>query len=121
MTVIEGTFKNYSFKTIMLVNLRESIIRKLLTSRSSPPGVFCKKVLLEISQNLQENTCARISFLIKLQACEFCEIFKNTFFYRTPLVAVSGHLLCQIGNQSTDFSFKPQGLGLNMVKQRSSI
>ena len=58
-----------------------------------------KKVLLEISQNSQENTCARISFLIKLQAkkeilaqvfsCEFCEISKNTFFYRTPLVAAS--------------------------------
>ena len=27
-----------------------------------------KKVLLEISQNLRENACARISFLIKLQA-----------------------------------------------------
>ena len=35
-------------------------------------------------QNSPQNTCARISFLIKLQAqvfyCEFCEIFKNTFF-----------------------------------------
>ena len=55
-----------------------------------------KKVILEIWQNSQENTCARISFLIKLRAvpstsskrdsgtggffCEFCEIFKNTFF-----------------------------------------
>ena len=28
-----------------------------------------KKVFLEISQNSQENTCARVSFLIKLQAC----------------------------------------------------
>ena len=27
-----------------------------------------KKMLLEISQNSQENTCARVSFLIKLQA-----------------------------------------------------
>ena len=27
-----------------------------------------RKVLLGISQNLQENTCARVSFLIKLQA-----------------------------------------------------
>ena len=27
-----------------------------------------KKMFLEISQNSQENTCARISFLIKLQA-----------------------------------------------------
>ena len=29
---------------------------------------FVKKVFLEISQNSQENTCARISFLIKLCA-----------------------------------------------------
>ena len=27
-----------------------------------------KKVFLEVSQNSQENTCARVSFLIKLQA-----------------------------------------------------
>ena len=25
-------------------------------------GVLCKKVFLEISQNSQENTCARVSF-----------------------------------------------------------
>ena len=59
-----------------------------------------KKVFLEISQNSQENICARVSFLIKLQilglqlyqnrdsgtvfSCEFCDIFKNTFSYRTP-------------------------------------
>ena len=61
--------------------------------------MFCKKVFLEISQNLQENTCARISFrakacnFIKKEAlaqvffCEFCEISKSTFFHRTPLVA----------------------------------
>ena len=23
-------------------------------------------------------------------SCEYCEIFKNSFFYRTPLVAASG-------------------------------
>ena len=41
-----------------------------------------KKVFLEISQNSQENTCTKFSFLIKLQAsglaqvlsCDFCEI-----------------------------------------------
>ena len=54
-----------------------------------------KKVLLEISQNSQENTCARDSFLIKtdtlaqLFSCEFCEICNNTFSYRTPLVDAS--------------------------------
>ena len=62
-----------------------------------------KKAFLEISQNSPENTCARVSFLIKLQArslaqvfsCEFCKISKKTFSYRTPLVAVSNcHLYC---------------------------
>ena len=42
-----------------------------------------KKVLLEISQNSQKNTCARVSFLIKLQAWGL-----NTFFVE-PLVAAS--------------------------------
>ena len=41
---------------------------------------------LEISQNSQENTCARVSFLIKLQAW-------NTFFYRKPKAAASGFVL----------------------------
>ena len=36
--------------------------------RSSRPEVFCKKVLLKISQNSQESTCARVFFIIKLQA-----------------------------------------------------
>ena len=49
-----------------------------------------------MSQNSQENTCARVSLLIKLQAsdtsfikkgtlaqvfsCEFCEVSKNFYF-----------------------------------------
>ena len=61
-----------------------------------------KKVFLKISQNKQENTCSRVYFLIKLAynfikketleqvfSCEFSEIFKNTYFYKTPLVAAS--------------------------------
>ena len=42
-------------------------------------------MFLEISQNSHENTCARVSFLDPAQvfSCEFCEIFKNSFFYRT--------------------------------------
>ena len=46
-------------------------------------------MFLKVSRNSQENTCARVSFLIKLQAEAFCEIFKNSFFYRTPPVAAS--------------------------------
>ena len=68
-----------------------------------------KKVSLEISQNSQENSCVRVSFLIKFKAvvfnfikketltqvlsCEFCEICKNTFSYRASPVASSE--LCQ--------------------------
>ena len=62
-------------------------------------------VFLEISEISEENTCARVSFLIKLQAytfnfikketlaqvlsCEICKISKNTFPYRTSPVAAS--------------------------------
>ena len=41
--------------------------------------VLCKKVFLKISQNSQENTCAKVSFLIKLQA------WQKNHFYRTLL------------------------------------
>ena len=62
-------------------------------------------VFLEISKNSQENSSARVSFLMKLQteACnsvqketltqvfsrKFFEISKNTFSYRTFPVAAS--------------------------------
>ena len=73
-----------------------------------------KKVFLEISQNSQENTCARVSFLIKLQAstckfnkkealaevlsCEICKISKNIFPYRTRPVAAPD--ACEIWGQN---------------------
>ena len=66
---------------------------------------FVKKVFLKISQNTQKTPVSESSSLIKLQAqacnfikketqaqvfsCEFCEIFKNSLFYRTPPVAAS--------------------------------
>ena len=64
-----------------------------MSDKAATRGVLEKKVFLEISQNSQENTCARAFFLIKLQgcnfikketltqvfSCEFCEISKNTF------------------------------------------
>ena len=48
-------------------------------------GVLWKKVFLEILQNSQENTCARVSS--QVFSCEFCKISKNTFSYRTPVAA----------------------------------
>ena len=52
----------------------------------SSGGVLEKKMLLKISQNLHENTCARACNFIKKEtlayvfSCEFFEIFKNFFF-----------------------------------------
>ena len=45
-------------------------------------------MFLEISQNSQEDTSARVSFLVKLQvsglvfSCEVCEVSKNTFLHK---------------------------------------
>ena len=66
-------------------------------------GVLWKKTFLEISQNTQENTCARVSFLIKLQASwEFCDISKNTFFTEHLWTTASDLTLWfQIGRQMT--------------------
>ena len=66
-----------------------------------------KKMFLKISQNSQENTCARASFLIKLQATpatllkaklwhrcfpvNFAKFLRTSFFYRTPPVAASDY------------------------------
>ena len=39
-----------------------------LFDEAATESVLSEKVFLNISQNSQENTCARVSFLIKLQA-----------------------------------------------------
>ena len=52
--------------------------RSVESFRSSYPELFCEKRLLEISQNSQENTCARDSDTDF--SCGFYRIFKSTFF-----------------------------------------
>ena len=95
----KGVLKNFSKfleKNLCLCNF---IKKETLTqAEAATGGVLWKKVFLKISQNSQENPCARVSFLIKnfkklfniklylketlaqVFSCEFCEIFKNTFF-----------------------------------------
>ena len=55
-------------------------------------------------EKFTKNSCVRVSFLTKLQAsnfvkkeaptkafsCKFCEIFENSFFYRTPPTTACG-------------------------------
>ena len=69
---------NNCYSKFIFIQLIEAFVRRCSV----------KKVFFEILQNSQENTCARVFFLIKLQAssltqvfsCEFFEISKNTFF-----------------------------------------
>ena len=60
--------------------------------KQSSRGVLLEIRFLEISNNSQENTCTTVSFLETLTqvfSCEFCEISKNIFLHKTPLVAAS--------------------------------
>ena len=58
--------------------------------------MFCNKGVLNLL-NSRENTVPRVYFLRpatllekrKVFSCDLSEIFKNTFFYRTPPVAAS--------------------------------
>ena len=55
------------------------------TTEAATRGVLQKKLLLKMLQNSQENTCARVNFIKKetlaqVFSCDFCEIFKKTFF-----------------------------------------
>ena len=54
-----------------------------------------KKLFLKILKNSQENPGGKLYDFIKKDSgtvfsYEFCEIFKNIFFYRTPPVTASG-------------------------------
>ena len=44
-----------------------------------------KSVLGNVAKFTGKHLCQSRFF----NTCEFCEIFKNTYFYRTPLVAAS--------------------------------
>ena len=89
-----GRFSNLYWGNSDLKYSNSSIFLKTI---SKPEAVVqrcsVKKAFLEISQNSQENTCAGVSFLRKLFSCELCEISKNTYFHKTPLVAASSKTL----------------------------
>ena len=54
------------FLMIILMVIISFIIS--FTTEAATRGVLQKKVFFKMLQNSQENTCARVSFLIKLQA-----------------------------------------------------
>ena len=89
---------------IIIKNLWEITCNVFLCTEAVTWRCSVENVSLKILQNSQENTCARISFLIswwpeagsfikkeslaQVFSYEFCEMFKKTFFYRTPTVTV---------------------------------
>ena len=75
---------------VVLCSFEEKVCENRM-NRSGHRRCFLQKVFVNISQNSQENICARVSFLInflffkketlaQVFSCEFCEIFNNTFF-----------------------------------------
>ena len=59
---------------------------------SSRPEVFCAKdVLRNCAIFTGKHLCQSLFFdkVAQVFSCEFCEISKNTFSYRTPPVAAS--------------------------------
>ena len=53
---------------ILIFVCRKHLLLNQLMQKQSPEVFYEKKLFLEISQNSQENTCATVSFLKKLQA-----------------------------------------------------
>ena len=101
----EFVVQDYTPEHINIPRKKDKILKSIETVAQR---CSVKEVFLEISQNFLENTSARASILIKLQAwwpetcnfikkdtqaqvlsCKICEISKNTFSYRTSLVVAS--------------------------------
>ena len=82
-----------------------TVVEKKIMELCSRPEVFCKKgVLGNFAKFTGKHLCQSLFFnkvagaacnfikkeiLAQLFSCEFCEISKNTFSQRTPLVAAS--------------------------------
>ena len=99
--IIDNSFQSLIIvANVSTLKLLETVVQR----------VFCKKSVLKnftkftgkhLSQSLFFNKVSgpRVAFLLKktlvqVFSCEFCEIIKNTFLYRTPPVATSE--LCRI-------------------------
>ena len=69
-----GALTIFIYNTRALRSNKVSLLTLQEKKKKSTVGVLGEKVFLEISENSQESTCARFSFLIKLQALD-CNFF----------------------------------------------
>ena len=57
---------------------------------------ICQRLFFNKVAALRPATLLKKESLAQMFSCKFCEISKNTFFHRTPLVAVSVRLLSEL-------------------------
>ena len=98
--VVSPSFsKNMSFIFILVylynswATAKEKLYFAATDFESSRPEVFCKKIVACIFINKET--------LAQLFSCEFCEIYRNTVSYRTPLLASSADCWWKIKIHST--------------------
>ena len=106
--------------TLLMKNIWERLLLKISTSVTNSEAVdqssSVKKVFLEISQNSQKYICARVSYLIKLQAWDKCFLVNFVKFPRKPFfIEHLWWLLLQIylrkgANSDFFYSFKSFGI-----------
>ena len=78
----------FSFKTLTFIHETLSIIKNeteaIIQTCSEKKGVLKNLIIVFTTCNfIKKETLAQVF------SCEFCEIFKNNFCYRTPPVAAS--------------------------------
>ena len=93
--ILQNQFVNHFVENLRETTEFEFPYLEVLARRFS-----VKKMFLEISQNSQENTCARVPVLIKLQA----KISKNIFCYRIPPVEASVYFTSSLSNVGNMYS-----------------
>ena len=71
------------------------ILRILYIQKQPPEVLYNKGVLRNLAKFTGKQLCQSFFFnketLTQVFSCEFCEISRNNFFYRTPLVAASSN------------------------------
>ena len=78
--------------TNILKNIHEQLLLTMLPCFEQKPFLhFDYRLFLDLQKQSSGRTCNFIKKETQAQvfSCEFCEISKNTFCYRTPLVATS--------------------------------
>ena len=94
--VIAGLKEKFYTLILKFVNITFCFMTEPQTMQKQPPELFCKKgVLRNFAKFTGKHLCQKLFFNKVVFSCEFCEISKNTFLYRTPPVAASNYVAAE--------------------------